>query len=98
MRFGAGLRRVLQSRRSRFHRRRVAFGSFCFGVTGEGRRSAATGHVPPDDQRDVVVKRAGMGLLVVDAEFGKDVEYNARLHFELACQLIDPDFAHTVRH
>ena len=75
----------------------VALGLFYFRVGCERRRSTATGDVTANDQSQVVVKRAGMGLLVMDAELGKKVENNARLHFELACQLIDPNF-HTVRH
>jgi hypothetical protein len=76
----------------------MVFGRVRLGLGFESRPSTAARHVTPNDQSQVVVKRAGMSLLVVDAEFREKVEYNARLHFELACQLIDPNFAHTVRH
>jgi hypothetical protein len=69
-----------------------------FGLRLETGGPAAARHVTANDESQVVVKRAGMGLLVVNAELGEKVEDYARLHFELACQLIDPNFAHTVRH
>jgi hypothetical protein len=54
--------------------------------------------VAADNERQVVVKGAGVGLLIVDAQLGKKLDNNTRLHFELACQLVDANFAHTVRH
>jgi hypothetical protein len=76
----------------------VVFRGVLFGLRLKSGGPAAACHMAANDERQVVVKRAGMGLLVVNAELGEKVEYNARLHFELACQLIDPNFAHTVRH
>jgi hypothetical protein len=54
--------------------------------------------VAADNECQVVVKGAGMGLLVVDAQLREKLNNNTRLHFELACQLVDANFAHTVRH
>jgi hypothetical protein len=47
-------------------------------------------------QSDVVVKRAGMRLLLSDAQFWQHVQNHARFDFELAGQLIDTNFAHTI--
>jgi hypothetical protein len=44
--------------------------------------------------RHVVVDRAGVGLLVCYAEFGKFVEDLMRLHLELPRQLVDPNLSH----
>src|SRR5580704_17818331 len=44
----------------------------------------------------VVVERAGMGFLVHDTQFRQQIENDVRFYFELASQLIDADFTHTV--
>src|SRR5579871_2497128 len=45
---------------------------------------------------DIVVQRAGVRLLVHDPELGQEIKDHVRLDFQLAGQLIDADFAHTV--
>jgi hypothetical protein len=44
--------------------------------------------------RYVLVDRAGMRLLFRDAQFGEPVEDFVSFHFQLACQLIDPNLFH----
>jgi hypothetical protein len=75
-----------------------SFRSLGLGVSLEFRAATAARHVAADNERQVVVKGAGVGLLIVDAQLGKKLDNNTRLHFELACQLVDANFAHTVRH
>jgi hypothetical protein len=48
-------------------------------------------------QRNLVVERAGVGLLVCDSELRQQLEEDVRLYFELACQLIDANFTHRGR-
>jgi len=48
-------------------------------------------------QRDFVVERAGVGLLVSDSELRQQLEKDIRLYFELASQLIDANFTHSGR-
>jgi hypothetical protein len=58
--------------------------------------ASVTGHKSAHFQRDIVVERARMRFLICYAEFAKFVEDNIRFDLELASQLIDSDFAHTV--
>jgi hypothetical protein len=51
--------------------------------------------VAPYQQGLVVFERTRMGLLIGNAERGEEVDDHARLHFQLAGQLIDANFAHT---
>jgi hypothetical protein len=75
--------------RRRWCRRTGGFGLRLFGVS-------ASGHKPPHFQRDIVVERARMRFLVCYAEFAELIEDDIRLDLELASQLIDSNFAHTV--
>jgi hypothetical protein len=42
----------------------------------------------------VVLERAGVGLLVGDAELGQHLQKPGRLHFQLPSQLVDADLTH----
>jgi len=53
-------------------------------------------HADANLQRDVIVERAGMRLLIGDAQFGQNVENDVGLDLKLAGQLVDADFTHTV--
>jgi hypothetical protein len=48
-------------------------------------------------QRNLVVERAGVGLLVRDSELWQQLKEDVRLYFELARQLIDANFTHRGR-
>jgi hypothetical protein len=52
------------------------------------------GHLKTDLQGEVVVERAGVRFLVVDAEFRQQVQNDAGFHLQLASQLIDSNLAH----
>jgi hypothetical protein len=61
--------------------------------------SAAFGHTPGKDaltkcNGDVFIDRAGVRLLLLHAQFRQEIENGARLNFQLACQLVDPNFLH----
>ena len=43
---------------------------------------------------NVLVNRAGVRLFLLHAQAGQHVEDDARFHFKLPRQLIDPDFLH----
>jgi len=60
-----------------------------------GRESAAAQDMAADRQRDFIIERAGVCLLVLDTEFRQKIENHRRLHFELARQLIDANLTHT---
>jgi hypothetical protein len=45
-------------------------------------------------ERNVLVDRAGVRLFLLHAQLGQHVEDDARFHFKLPRQLIDPDFLH----
>ena len=47
-------------------------------------------------QRNLIVQGTGVRLLVRDSELRQQLEENVRLYFELASQLIDANFTHTV--
>jgi hypothetical protein len=46
-------------------------------------------------QRDVVIERAGVGLLVGNTQLGQEVKKHIGLDFQLAGQLINADLTHT---
>jgi hypothetical protein len=48
-------------------------------------------------QRNFVVQRAGVCLLVRDSELRQQLEEDVRLYFELASQLVDANFTHRGR-
>ena len=50
--------------------------------------------LPANFQRNVIVNRAGMRLLFVDAQFGEQFQDFVRLYFELTGQLVDSNFTH----
>jgi hypothetical protein len=72
-------------------RRRLRLGESYAAV---GRRLLA--EAAPDSLRDIRVQRAGMGFFLVKAEFWKNVQDRTRFHLQLARQLVDSDFGHTV--
>jgi hypothetical protein len=49
---------------------------------------------PPEFECDVFVDRAGVRLFLLHAQVRQHVENDARFHFKLPRQLIDPDFLH----
>lgn len=49
-----------------------------------------------DLYRDRFIDRAGVGFLFRDAQLGEHVEDHVRFDLELACQLINSNFDHTV--
>jgi hypothetical protein len=61
-----------------------------------GALSSAAGHTAAHFERDVIVQRAGVRFLFRYPELGKHVDDDTRLHLQLAGQLIDANFAHTV--
>src|SRR5271168_1464553 len=63
---------------------------------GRGAASALAGHAIPDLQSHVVVERAGVRLLVGDTQFRQRLEDYVGFYFELAGQLIDANFTHTM--
>jgi len=64
---------------------------------GEPLYRAVEAKLAPDLQSDVLVDRAGVGLLLGDAEPRQEVEYRMWLYFELPRQLINSDFLHRKR-
>jgi hypothetical protein len=44
-----------------------------------------------DGNSNVLIDRAGVGLLFLHAELGQQLENPVRLHFQLPRQLVDPD-------
>lgn len=54
------------------------------------------GHAFADLQSDVVVERAGVRFLVGNAQLRQRLENHVGLDFELAGQLIDTNFTHTI--
>jgi hypothetical protein len=45
-------------------------------------------------QRDVVVKRTRMGLFIVDAQLGQQIEDHVGLYLEFARQLVNANLTH----
>lgn len=71
-------------RRARFLRWRLSAHRF-----GHGRTEISAHKVG-----GIVVNRTGMGLLLSHTELGQEIDDPARLHFELACQLVDTNLTH----
>lgn len=90
---GGWLRRTIRRGRGFFHRPRGGR-RFLVEVSLLGTESLT--HAKADLERHVIVERAGMGLLVGDAQFRQNVENDAGLDLKLAGQLVDADFTHTV--
>jgi hypothetical protein len=63
---------------------------------GRGRAACLAVYALPYLQRYVVVERAGVRLLVGNAQLGQRLEDHVGLYFELAGQLIDANFTHTI--
>jgi hypothetical protein len=65
-----------------------------------GRRSATLATLFSDTAanfaHDIIVERTRVGLLVGYAEHGQEVENHVGLDLELASQLVDADFTHTM--
>jgi hypothetical protein len=55
----------------------------------------ASRHPLAELQRDVVVERTGVRLLVHDAQFRQHVQNDTRLDFEFSSQLVNANFTHT---
>jgi hypothetical protein len=51
---------------------------------------------PAHFERNIVVERTGMRFLVSYAEFRQEIEDHVWLDLELASQLVDADFTHTM--
>ena len=62
-----------------------------------GRSFAGESEAVPHLKRDIVVKRAGVGLLVVDSQFGQQIEDHVRLDLEFASQLVNANLTHKWR-
>ncbi len=78
-------------------------GSMCFGLfSAVGEISAGIlltfRRVEPklaaDLKRYVVIDRAGVRLLIIDAQIREQLQNFVRLYFELPCQLVDSNFTH----
>jgi hypothetical protein len=61
------------------------------------RLGGSAGEHAPNQESLVVLERTRVGFLVGDADGRQEVDDHARLYFQLACQLIDANFAHTLR-
>jgi hypothetical protein len=59
-------------------------------------RAAFGCDTPAHFERNIVVERTGMRLLVRHAELGQEIEDHVWLDLELASQLVDSDFTHTM--
>jgi hypothetical protein len=57
-------------------------------------RSIGTGQVTAQRERDVFIDRAGMRFLLLHAQFGQQIDNDARFHLKLPRQLVDSDFLH----
>jgi len=64
------------------------------GTGTAGHFARSTGQALAELQRDVVVQRAGMCLLIGDAQFGQHVDNDIRLYFQFARQLVNSNLAH----
>jgi hypothetical protein len=53
--------------------------------------------MPPQLVRDVVIDRAGVGLLFCDSELRQQLEDPVRLDLKLPCQLVDSDLTHKLK-
>lgn len=95
--------RILSFQRGSMHSRNVtfvAFGAFLglFDMLAPGFAGGffpgSSGQPLPELQRNIVVKRAGMRLLIVDAQLWQHVDNDIRLDFQFACQLVNSNLAH----
>ena len=71
--------------------------SSCSGSSCPAPSGGAEAEMCPDEERHVLVDRAGVGLLLGYAEPGQEIENHAWFHLELPRQLIDSDFLHRER-
>ena len=51
--------------------------------------------MPPDIVGQIIVERTGMGLLVVNAQFGQEVDDLAGFDLQLSRELVDADLTHS---
>jgi len=82
--------------RRRLHRGRFGRSFLAARNRSRGRAAYLSMHAMPDLQRHVVVERAGVRLLVGDAQLGQRLKNHVGFYFELAGQLIDANFTHTI--
>jgi hypothetical protein len=75
---------------SGFDRRRFR-GAGC-GVTRAIAASQAAAHF----ERDIVIERTRVSLLLSDTELRQEVQDHVRLDLQLARQLVNADFTHTI--
>jgi hypothetical protein len=86
-------------RRLRVHRLLRWSTFFCarnFACGGRGISVGFAGHASADLQSHVVVERAGMRFFVANAQLRQRLKNYVRLYFELAGQLINANFTHTI--
>jgi hypothetical protein len=96
-RFGGSRRTLaLGDRMDERRRRRLRLGFYYFRFLRRFRRLPLA-ETPAKLQRNFVVQRAGVCLLVRDSELRQQLEEDIRLYFELASQLIDANFTHRGR-
>jgi hypothetical protein len=57
-------------------------------------RSACPYQAIPQFDRNVFVNGAGVRLLLLHSQFRQKIENDARFHFKLTRQLVDPNFLH----
>jgi|HubBroStandDraft_2_1064218.scaffolds.fasta_scaffold41404_2 hypothetical protein len=74
------------------HFGRLRLGVFALDV----RRAVSAGQTPAKFENHVVIERARMRFLVRNAELGQQVQNDIGLDLQLASQLVDADFTHTV--
>jgi hypothetical protein len=66
-----------------------------------GRRASRLGFVfgsgeaPAERQRNFVIERTGVGLLVGDTQYGQEIDDDVGLDLQLAGQLVNSDLTHT---
>jgi hypothetical protein len=62
---------------------------------GERRaRSVGTGQAVAQGEGNILIDRAGMGLFLLHAEFGQQVENDAGFDLKFSRQLVDSNFLH----
>jgi len=84
----------LRHRLRRFYHRSAMHRLF---FHGDGRTAASATQAAAHFRGNVIVERARMRLLVHDTQLGQQLEDHVRLDLQLASELIDADFAHTMR-
>jgi hypothetical protein len=96
-RFGGSRRTLaLGDRMDERRRRRLSLGFYYFSFLRRFRRLPLA-ETAAKLQRNFVVQRAGVGLLVRDSELRQQLKKYIWLYFELASQLIDANFTHRGR-